>query len=87
MRINMMMLCMLIVMPMILYVVEYWLAKNQHKAALILPIVVACFMVIFGLYAIMVAAIMFVIYYIQKLKHKKASEELSELEKMRLNDL
>lgn len=79
-------LIVLMIIPLILFLMEYRLAKSQSRMAVILPVVVLWFSVII-LYAAIISAIMFVIYFVVKYLEKEKQKKLSELEKMNIHDL
>lgn len=72
--------------PIILFIIEYRLAKKESKFAIILPVIVMCFAVIIPIIAI-TGIIMFVIYFVVKNGEKERKEKISELEKMNIQDL
>ncbi len=72
--------------PLVLFFVEYMLAKKQSKLAVILPTIVLCFAVILPIVAI-TAIIMFVIYFVVRHLEKEKQEKMSEIEKMNIQDL
>ncbi|MDF2948067.1 MAG: hypothetical protein K0R07_77 [Sedimentibacter sp.] len=74
------------IVPFILFFIEYRLAKIQSRMAIILPVVILCFAVIVPMVAI-TSIIMFVIYYVVKYLEKEKQEKLTELEKMNIQDL
>lgn len=76
----------LIIIPLILFYIEYRLAKEQSKFAIILPVIVLCFAVIIPFVAL-TSIIMFVIYFVVKYLEKEKQEKLSEIEKMNIQDL
>lgn len=79
-------LIVLMIVPLILFFVEYHLARKQNKVAVILPVVVLCFAVIIPPVAI-TSIIMFVIYFVIKHLEKEKQGKLSEIEKMNIQDL
>ncbi|PKM49667.1 MAG: hypothetical protein CVV02_15060 [Firmicutes bacterium HGW-Firmicutes-7] len=76
----------LMIIPLVLFFVEYLLAKKQSKLAVILPVVVLCFAVLIPFIAI-TSIIMFVIYFVVKYLDKEKQEKLSEIDKMNIQDL
>lgn len=77
----------IILLPTILFVLQFFLCKQNSKVALVLPIIVACFFVVIGFYAVIISAIMFAIYFVIEALEKKKKEEQSELDKMNIQDL
>ncbi|MEG1500589.1 MAG: hypothetical protein RR396_01385 [Clostridiales bacterium] len=77
----------MITLPVILFIIEYFLAKNKNRAAMILPMIVACFFAIAGFYALIIGAIMFAINLIMQHIDKEKQAKLSEIEKMNIEDL
>lgn len=73
--------------PIALFVIEALLAIKKSKIAIILPVVVACFSVILGFYALMIAALMLAIYFLIKFIDKEKQARLSEIKKMNIQDL
>ncbi len=71
----------------ILFALQFYLCKKGSKVSLILPTVVACFFVLIGIYALIVAGIMFGIYFIMKHIRESAQSKQSELDKMNIQDL
>ena len=76
-----------VVIPAALFIAEFFLARKSEKAALILPAATACFAVVLGVYPLVLAAVQLVIYFIMDRRNKKRQKQLSELEKMNLDDL
>ncbi len=76
----------LLIVPLILFYIEYRLAKIQSKTAIILPVVILCFSVIAPFIAI-TSIIMFVIYFVVRYLEKEKREKLSEIDKMNIQDL
>lgn len=76
-------------LPMILFILQWYLCKKESKYAIFLPAIVACICILFGLPAFGVAAIMLLIYIIMtcilSVKKKKTLE--LEIEKMAIQDL
>lgn len=79
-------LTVLMIIPLILFFIEYKLAKQQSKLAIILPTVVLCFAVIMPIIAI-TSIIMFVIYIVVKYLEKEKQNKVSEIDKMNIQDL
>ncbi len=77
----------ILIISIILFAAEFYLCKKKSKAALILPIVIACFFILIGVYALIVAAIMFGIYFIMKHIDAELQKKQSELAKMTIQDL
>lgn len=73
--------------PIALFVIEALLSIKKSKIAIILPVVVACFSVILGFYALMIAALMLAIYFLIKFIDKEKQARLSEIQKMNIQDL
>lgn len=73
----------LLTFPILLFILEFFLCKNNSKMAKILPIIVACSFLIFGFYSLIIAGIMYGIYFIMKRKQDK----ITELDKMNIQDL
>ncbi len=63
------------------------MSKRNSKIAIILPIIIACFFVILGFYAVIIAAIMYGIYFVVQYVEKDKQSKLSEIEKMNIEDL
>lgn len=76
----------LMIIPFVLFFIEYRLAKKQSKLAIILPTVVLCFAVLLPFIAIP-SIVMFVINFVVKYLDKEKQEKLSEIEKMNIQDL
>lgn len=77
----------IILIPVLLFLFEFYLCKKQSKFALVLPIITACFFVVIGFYALIISAIMFVIYFAMKHIEKEQQYKQSELDKMNIQDL
>lgn len=77
----------LVLVPLLLFVLEFFLCKRHAKAALILPVVVACLVVFVGFYAWMVAAVLIAIYLVMRYIEKERQSKLSEMQKMNIEDL
>lgn len=77
----------IILIPVLLFLLEFYFCKKQLKFALTLPIITACFFVVFGFYALIISAIMFVIYFVMKHIQKEQQYKQSELDKMNIQDL
>ncbi|GEM_PF-2062189 len=75
------------IVPAILIVLEIYFCKNQMRAALIMPVVVACCFIIFGIYAFMLAAVLFIIYYVFNHLQKVKESKSKEIDKMSIEDL
>lgn len=71
----------------LLFALQFLLCKRTSKGAIILPLIVACFFIILGLYALFIAAIMFGIYFVMRYIEKEKERKLSEIEKMNIQDL
>ncbi len=87
MRLSVIFALTIIIIPALLFIFEFYLCKKASRFALILPIIVACFFVVFGIYAIITSAIMFLIYFILKHIEKQRQEKQSELNRMNIQDL
>lgn len=66
---------------------QVFFCKRHSKMALILPIIAACGFIIVGIPAIFEAAILFAIYFVNKMLEKEKQESLAEIEKMNIADL
>ncbi len=77
----------MVVIPIILIFVQWYLCKKSSKLALILPLIVACFTVIVGFLALGLSAVMFLIYFVHNHLEKQKRSRLSEIEKMNIEDL
>lgn len=84
--VNITLMLLMIIIPAVLFFVEYKLAKKQSRMAVILPVIVLCFAVII-LYFAIYAVIMFAIYFLVKYLEKERLEKLSEIDKMNIQDL
>jgi hypothetical protein len=74
------------IIPLILFYIEYMLAKRQSKLAIILPTIVLCFAIIMPI-NVLTSIIMFVIYYVVNYMRKEKSDKMSEIDKMNIQDL
>lgn len=72
--------------PLILFYIEYRLAMQGSKLAIILPTIVLCFAVIMPIVAI-TSIVMFVIYFVVKYLEKEKKDKMSEIDKMNIQDL
>jgi len=79
-------LIVLMIIPLILFFIEYSLAKQQSILAVILPTIVLCFAIIIPIFAV-TSIIMFVINYVVKYLEKEKQGKISEIEKMNIQDL
>jgi len=79
-------LIVLMIIPLILFYIEYKLAKQQSILAVILPTIVLCFAIIIPIFAV-TSIIMFVINYVVKYLEKEKQGKMSEIEKMNIQDL
>ena len=70
-----------------LLIVEWYLCKKESQYASKLPIIVACFFIIIGLYALIVAGLMGIIYYVMNNLISKKDRTASEIKKMNIYDL
>lgn len=73
-----------IIVPIILFFVEYILAKKASKFAIILPTITLFISIFLGAFYILISAIMFLIWYLVK---KSVEKKLSEIDKMNIQDL
>ncbi|MFI3202088.1 MAG: hypothetical protein R3Y54_11325 [Eubacteriales bacterium] len=73
--------------PIMLFLAELYLCKKKSQVARILPIIVACFIILVGPYAIIISAVMFGIYFTTNHIEKKKQEQQSALDKMSIQDL
>lgn len=87
MRIMFFMVVIMILLPVILFGMEFYLCKKKSKAALVLPIVTACFFVLFGFYALGLSGILFGIYFVMKHLDTAKESKRTELDKMNIQDL
>ncbi len=87
MAVNLIFMILLVMIPLVLLLVEYFLVKRKSVAALILPVVVACFGIVIGVYPLIVAAIMFLIYFVYNKVEKMKQQNNNEIEKMNIQDL
>lgn len=79
-------LLVLMVIPLILFYIEYRLAIQGSKLAIILPAIVLCFAVIMPIVAI-TSIVMFVINFVVKYLEKEKKDKISEIDKMNIQDL
>ena len=63
---------------------EYKLIKLHSKWAMYLPIIVFAFSIIFGLYTVIISAVMFIIYYINNKNNKNINDEIDKMNKQDL---
>lgn len=87
MRVGTTVILVLLVVPLLLLILEFFLCKKKSNLAFALPIVVACFFVFLGFYALIIALIMFIIYFAMKYIEKENQKKRSEIEKMNIQDL
>ena len=80
-------LILVITVPMILLVLQWYLCKREFKFAIVLPAIVACFYLLFGLKLIGVSAIMLLIYVVMTYVLEEKKKITSEIEKMTIQDL
>lgn len=73
-----------IIVPTILFIAEYFLAKKSSKFAIVLPIITLFISIFLGVIYILISAIMFAIWYLVK---KSIEKKLSEINKMNIQDL
>ncbi len=76
----------LIIIPLILFYIEYRLAKQQSKLAIVLPTIVLCFAIIMPI-SVLISIIMFAIYYTVNYMRKQKLDKMSEIDKMNIQDL
>lgn len=88
---SMYILAVLLVVPLLCFVIEFFLAAKHPTGGLVFPVVIMCLFVLFGYITLIWGAIMFLIYFIvQHLKKKKDAEEqkkLAEMDRMNIHDL
>lgn len=77
----------IVLLPALLFVFQFYLCKKNSSFALVLPIIVACFFILFGFYALIIAAIMYGIYFVMKYVEKEKCSKQNELERMNIQDL
>ena len=73
-----------ILTPIICVLVQGKMIKKKSKGALYFPIGVLACSIIFGLYTIVIAAILFIMYYIDD---KNSKSKIDEIDKMNKQDL
>ena len=73
-----------IIVPIILFGIEYFLSKKSSKFAVILPTIILFISIFLGIVYILVSVIMFAIWYLVK---KSKEKKLSEIIKMNIQDL
>lgn len=86
-RIGTVILLMIVLIPVLLFVLEFYLCKKNSKWALIIPMVVACFFILLGLYALVISGTMFGIYFVYRQIEKDKQSKKSEIDKMNIQDL
>lgn len=77
----------MIAVPLILCGVEYVLSKRQSKAALALPVAAACFFFLLGIYALVLAALLFLVYFVAGRAGRNRAKQESEINRMKIDDL
>lgn len=80
-------LIVLLLLPVLLFLFEFYLCKKKSKFVLVLPIISACFFIVIGVYALIISAILFGIYFSMKHIEKEKQDKQSELNKMYMQDL
>lgn len=70
------------IVPIILLMVEVFLAKKDFMGGILLPSAVACTFVILGFYSLAVAGVMFLIYFVTRYLEKEKYSKLSEIDKI-----
>lgn len=75
------------IVPIILLVIEAFLAKKDFMGGILLPATVACTFVILGFYSLAVAGVMLLIYFVTRYLEKEKYSKLSEIDKMNIKDL
>lgn len=80
-------LILVITLPMILFILEWYLCKKESKFAIFIPVIVACFFVLFGFQVLGISAIMLLIYVVMKCVLNEKRKSLSEIDKMNIQDL
>ncbi len=87
MKIMSFILIIILALPIILFFMQYKLCKKKSKWALILPTIVAGFSILVGYYTIILASVMFLMYFVSMHLEKENENKLSEIEKMNIKDL
>ncbi len=87
MKITFVVAILLLIVPACLFFLQYRLCKKQSNFALILPIIVACFFVILGFYALIISGIMYGIYFIMKKLEKDKQDKEDDVKRMTIQDL
>ncbi len=75
---------MFICIPAGCFFAEYKLIKLHSKWAMYLPIIVFAFSIIFGLYTVIISAVMFIMYYINNKNNKNINDEIDKMNKQDL---
>ena len=70
-----------------LLILQWYLCKKESTFASKLPFVVACFFILLGLYALIIAGLMGIIYYLMNNEKSKKNIMATEIKKMNINDL
>ena len=86
-RIGTVILLMIVLIPVLLFILEFYLCKKDSKWALIIPMVVACFFILLGFYAVIISGTMFGIYFVYRQIEKDKQSKKSEIDKMNIQDL
>lgn len=77
----------LFIIPIVVLGLQVFFCLKRYKMALIFPIVVACFFILLGYYALILSLLMFAIYFIMQHFEKQKASNLSEITKMNIDDL
>lgn len=80
-------LILLFLVPFTVMCLQVFFCYKRYRIALFFPIVVACFFFILGLYAIILALLMYAIYFARQYSDKQKDAKLSEITKMNIDDL
>lgn len=75
------------IIPIILLIIEVFLAKKDFMGGILLPAAVACTFVSLGFYSLAVAGVMFLIYFVTRYLEKEKYSKLSEIDKMNIKNL
>lgn len=77
-------LIMFICIPIVCFFTEYKLIKSNSKWAMYLPIIVLALSILFGLYTVIISAVMFIMYYINNKNNKNINDEIDKMNKQDL---
>lgn len=66
------------VISIVLFILEYFLARKLSKFAAVLPVVVLGNIIYFGMYCAFVSFVMFAIYFIVKYSNRKMASNLRD---------